>query len=311
MPLANPVGIAAGFDKHAEAVEGLSNVGFGFVEVGTVTPLPQPGNPKPRVFRLTEDGAIINRYGFNSEGYEAVYDRLYQAREKDHYTGVFGVNLGKNKDSTTPEQDYVEGIKLFSELADYLVINVSSPNTPGLRDLQRKEELEQLLETVMIARNRLPLTQRRPIFLKLAPDISEEDVIDVATVVSKDKCRVDGLIISNTTLDRKELHSKTNVKETGGLSGPPLRLKSTHLIAKLYHLTNGRIPIIGVGGISSGIDAFEKLEAGASYLQLYTSFIYHGPPRITRIKQELCQILKARGFKSVNEVVGSNYKKYL
>lgn len=307
----NPVGIAAGFDKHAEAVEGLSKVGFGFVEVGTVTPNPQTGNPKPRVFRLPEDGAIINRYGFNSEGYEVVYDRLYKARERDHFSGIFGVNLGKNKDSSTPEQDYVEGIKLFSELADYLVINVSSPNTPGLRDLQNKEELEKLLETIMTERNRLPFNQRRPIFLKLAPDISLQGVIDVATVVMMDKCRVDGLIISNTTLDRNKLQNKTNAKEVGGLSGPPLRLKSTHLIAKLYHLTNGRIPIIGVGGISSGIDAFEKLEAGASYLQLYTSFIYHGPPRINRIKQELCQILKTRGFKSINEVIGSNYKKYL
>lgn len=305
------MGIAAGFDKHGEAVEGLSTIGFGFVEVGTVTPNPQQGNPKPRVFRLPEDRAIINRYGFNSDGYEVVYDRLYRIREKNHFNGIFGVNLGKNKNSSTPEQDYIEGIELFSELADYLVINVSSPNTPGLRNLQNKKELEELLENVMLARNRLPLMQRRPIFLKLAPDISSEGIIDIATVVMKDKCRVDGLIIANTTLDRNDLQNASNANEAGGLSGPPLRSKSTQLIAKLYHLTNGRIPIIGVGGISSGIDAFEKLEAGATYLQLYTSFIYHGPPRISRIKQELCQILKARGFKSVNEAVGSNYRKYL
>lgn len=311
LPASNPLGIAAGFDKQGEAVEGLHQLGFGFVEIGSVTPEPQPGNALPRVFRLVQDEAIINRYGFNSEGHALVYQRLKKLKDSGTFNGILGINLGKNKNSPSAKEDYKQGVQLFGPIADYLVINVSSPNTPGLRDLQGKKDLEALLECVMQTRNQLPQNNKVPVLLKLSPDLTPQDIKDIASVINKKSCRVDGLIVSNTTITRENLKETDLAAETGGLSGAPLRSKSTQLVAEMYYQTSGKIPIIGVGGISSGQDAFEKLEAGASYLQLYTSFIYHGPPVVSRIKTELSEILKAKGFKSISEAVGSNYKTYL
>lgn len=304
--------MAAGFDKQGEAVEGLKKIGFGFVEIGSVTPEPQPGNPLPRVFRLVKDEAIINRYGFNSEGHNAVFRRLKSLRDSGSFDGILGINLGKNKTSASAKEDYKQGVIVFGPIADYLVINISSPNTPGLRDLQGKKDLEALLETVIETRNNLHVNNKVPILLKLAPDLTQQDVEDIASVVNKKKCRVDGLIISNTTIARDNLKEASLVtSEVGGLSGVPLREKSTALIAKMYNETNRKIPIIGVGGISSGKDAYEKIEAGASYLQLYTSFIYHGPPIVRRVKRELADILKDNKYESISDAVGTNYKKYL
>ncbi|XP_036328519.1 dihydroorotate dehydrogenase (quinone), mitochondrial [Rhagoletis pomonella] len=309
--ISNPIGIAAGFDKQGEAVEGLTKLGFGFTEIGSVTPEPQPGNPTPRVFRLVNDEAIINRYGFNSEGHRVVFERLSELKNVRGFDGVLGVNLGKNKTSDSPIADYVNGVKVFGPIADYLVVNVSSPNTPGLRDLQGKKELEQLLAAIVEARNSLEVNNKIPILLKISPDISKQDIKDIVGVINKKTCRVEGLIVSNTTIAREKLTEVELANEIGGLSGAPLRSKSTQLIADIYAQTGGKIPIVGVGGISSGQDALEKLEAGASYLQLYTAFIYEGPPVVTRIKKELSQLLEERGYKNVQEAVGKQYKNYL
>ncbi|XP_046387501.1 dihydroorotate dehydrogenase (quinone), mitochondrial [Ischnura elegans] len=306
----NPVGMAAGFDKQGEAIHGLQDLGFGFVEVGSVTPLPQPGNPQPRVFRLVEDEAIINRFGFNSDGQDAVHKRLSEFRKKNS-SALVGVNLGKNKESPDSVPDYIMGVQKFSDVADYLVINVSSPNTPGLRDLQGEKPLEVLLENVLSARDALPAPMRRPLLLKLAPDLTAQERKDVASVILKKKCKVDGLIVSNTTVSRSPSLSSAFREEPGGLSGKPLSKLSTHLIADMYLLTKGTVPIIGVGGISSGQDAYEKVRAGASLVQLYTAFTYHGPPIVSRIKRELDQLLREDGMSSVAEAVGKDAQKYL
>lgn len=309
--LSNPVGIAAGFDKQGEAVENLERIGFGFVEIGSVTPQPQPGNPKPRVFRSPLDEAIINRYGFNSLGHAVVFENLKGMKERQRFKGVLGVNLGKNKTSENALEDYSKGLRLFSPIADYIVVNVSSPNTPGLRSLQSKKELQELLTNLLKIRESLPAEHRKPVLLKLAPDLTKDDVNDIVTVVTNGSSKIDGLIISNTTIGRGDLKNETFAREAGGLSGLPLKLKSTQLIAEVYSLTKGKIPIIGVGGIFSGQDAFDKIEAGSSFLQLYTAFALHGPPVVEKIKSELDGILKEKGFKSIEDAVGSNYKKYL
>uniref|UniRef100_A0A1B6G2N7 Dihydroorotate dehydrogenase (quinone), mitochondrial n=1 Tax=Cuerna arida TaxID=1464854 RepID=A0A1B6G2N7_9HEMI len=300
----NPVGMAAGFDKQGEAVEGLHDIGFGFVEIGSVTPNPQPGNEKPRVFRLVENSAIINRYGFNSDGHDKVYERLQSLKQNESFRGVIGVNLGKNKDSTDPVNDYIKGIEKFGSVADYIVINISSPNTPGLRDWQRKEQLEELLRKVLVARNSLRNMVKPPLLLKLAPDLSSQEKKDIVEVLTKPECRVDGLIISNTTVGRSSDLSGPHAQETGGLSGRPLSILSTQLISEMYTATKGKIPIIGVGGIFTGEDAYNKILAGASLIQLYTAFTYHGPPRITRIKKELEHLLQQDGYSSVADAVG-------
>lgn len=310
--ISNPIGIAAGFDKQGEAVEGLEQIGFGLVEIGSITPFPQPGNDKPRVFRLVNDKAIINRYGFNSDGHKIVFDRLKELRMKSTLKTVLGINLGKNKTSNDALRDYVEGVQLFGTISDYLVINVSSPNTPGLRDLQGKKDLENLLRGVLSARNNLPTNNKVPILLKLAPDLTQQDVKDITSVINQKDCKVDGLIISNTTIDKSNLKSPEELtSQAGGLSGAPLKDRSTQLIAQIYNLTGGKVPIIGVGGVFSGQDAYEKIQAGASYVQLYTSLIYHGPPIVEKVKRELDQILVKDGYKNVKEAVGSNYKRFL
>nr|SVE86211.1 EOG090X08P9 [Daphnia similis]SVE86839.1 EOG090X08P9 [Daphnia similis]SVE87465.1 EOG090X08P9 [Daphnia similis]SVE88093.1 EOG090X08P9 [Daphnia similis] len=302
----NPVGLAAGFDKQAEGMQGLHRTGFGFVEIGSVTPKPQEGNPKPRVFRLEEDNAIINRYGFNSEGHEAVFNRVRQEKGKQE-RAIIGVNLGKNKVSAMEDvRDYVIGVEKFGAIADYLVINISSPNTPGLRGLQQKAELENLISSVLEARNKLGTAILPPLLVKIAPDLSEAEKKDVVSVILKDKCRVDGIIVCNTTTSRPSDLKSQCKDEIGGLSGQPLKDISTRCIRDFYRLTNGQIPIIGVGGIASGQDAYEKILAGASLVQLYTSFALQGPPVVRRIKRELDEILRSNGYQNVAEAIGKS-----
>ncbi|XP_060693616.1 dihydroorotate dehydrogenase (quinone), mitochondrial isoform X1 [Hemiscyllium ocellatum] len=306
----NPVGIAAGFDKHGEAVDGLYKLGFGFVEVGTVTPQPQDGNPKPRVFRLASDQAVINRYGFNSHGSIAVQQRL-QARSEtqEQLTKVgrpLGINLGKNKLSQDAAADYVKGVQQLGPLADYLVVNLSSPNTPGLRALQSKKELRTLLEKVLKERDSLTVNRKPAILLKIAPDLTAQDKKDIAGVVME--LGVDGLIVTNTTVSRPRSLQDPQQAQSGGLSGAPLKEMSTQTVNEMYSLTKGRIPIIGVGGISNGADALEKIRAGATLIQLYTAFVYQGPPVVNKIKRELEQLLKEQGFSSIAEAVGADHR---
>jgi len=302
----NPVGLAAGFDKHAEAVLGLQDIGFGFVEIGSVTPLPQDGNPKPRVFRLSEDEGVINRYGFNSDGHEVVHERIKQLRESNNLKTVLGINLGKNKNSKNAVGDYVMGVEKFGPLADYLVINVSSPNTPGLRSLQGKEELSSLIQEIIRCRDKT--CPGVPLLVKIAPDLSSQDKEDIASTVTAEQSRVDGLIVSNTTISREGLKSEHST-QTGGLSGKPLREMSTQTIYDMYKLTEAKIPIIGVGGVSSGQDAFEKICAGASLVQLYSAIVFQGPPVVAKIRRELKQILEKEGIENISKAVGLAHRK--
>ncbi|XP_021300259.1 dihydroorotate dehydrogenase (quinone), mitochondrial [Herrania umbratica] len=323
----NPIGLSAGFDKNAEAVEGLLGMGFGFVEVGSVTPVPQDGNPKPRIFRLRQEGAIINRCGFNSEGIVAVAKRLGaqhgkrkletssssspSSDEANHGgkagPGILGVNLGKNKTSDDAAADYVQGVHTLSQYADYLVINVSSPNTPGLRMLQGRKQLKDLVKKVQAARDEMQWGEEGPppLLVKIAPDLSKEDLEDIAAVALA--LRLDGLIISNTTISRPDPVNNNPVSaESGGLSGKPLFNLSTNVLKEMYILTRGKIPLIGCGGISSGEDAYNKIRAGATLVQLYTAFAYGGPALIPQMKAELAECLERDGFKSIHEAVGAN-----
>ena len=303
----NPLGMAAGFDKDGECAAGLAKMGFGFVEAGSVTPLPQPGNPKPRVFRLPEDSAVINRYGFNSAGHEAVRRNLAEYRESKSDNCVLGINLGKNKTSPSAVDDYTAGVKVFAELADYLVVNVSSPNTPGLRNLQMVGELEGLINGVLTTRDQVQRDGRYvPVFLKIAPDLDEQSKKDIARVAVRRK--VDGLIVSNTTVARPAYLESSNKGEKGGLSGAPVKEMSTTVISDMYRLTKGNIPIIGVGGVATGQDAYDKIKAGASLIQVYTSFTYHGPPLVKKILRELETLVAEDGLKNVSQAVGMNHK---
>ncbi|CAJ0953966.1 unnamed protein product [Ranitomeya imitator] len=301
----NPVGLAAGFDKHAEAVDGLFKMGFGFVEIGSVTPEPQEGNQKPRVFRLLEDKAIINRYGFNSHGIAVVRRRLLRRAEKQKTLTAegmpLGVNLGKNKTSENAVADYTRGVRELGPLADYLVINVSSPNTPGLRALQGREQLRHLLDMVVNARNSLPCEHRPAILVKIAPDLSPSDKEDIAAVVTE--LGIEGLIVTNTTVSRPSTLKDPSSIEAGGLSGVPLRDLSTQTIREMYALTSGQVPIIGVGGRQ-----LWKIRAGASLVQLYTALTYQGPPVIGKVTRELEKLLIDEGFSSVSEAVGADHR---
>ena len=308
--LKNPIGLAAGFDKHCEAMEGLLNFGFGFIEVGGVTPEAQPGNEKPRVFRLEEDLAIINRYGFNSCGhipavkrFQTWFDRQTVDQQQGE-RGIVGVNLGKNKTTEDVASDYVKGVQAFGPMADFLVINVSSPNTPGLRKLQGSEQLKTIVSAVVKERNELVRKDKPPILVKIAPDLTEKDKIDIAYVVAAKDSGVDGLIVSNTTVTRPSDLKSSNKREIGGLSGAPLRSLSTDTIRDMYRLTSGRLTIIGVGGVFSGKDALEKIKAGASLVQIYSSLAYLGPPVVTTIKQELSELLQQEGYDNVSQAVG-------
>jgi dihydroorotate dehydrogenase len=306
----NPIGLAAGFDKDGEAIPGLRKSGFGFIEIGSVTPRPQPGNPKPRVFRLEGDEAVINRYGFNSQGVGPVSIRVKNALDWTHPVPL-GVNLGKNKDTVDAAGDYEIGVHQFGSFCDYLVVNVSSPNTPGLRNLQGKEHLEKILlttkETIQLERKQ---SGKEPLLLlKISPDLDYRSKLNIAKIVTNKKYGVDGLIISNTTVSRPFFINTGNRKEEGGLSGRPLKQLSTQVVGEMYSLTGGKIPIIGCGGISSGEDAYEKIRAGASLVQLYTAIVYQGFPVIGKVKRELDACLRRDGFKNVSEAVGADHRK--
>lgn len=302
LDLPNPLGLAAGFDKNAEAIKGLAKIGFGWLEVGTITPRPQTGNPKPRIFRLVPDRAVINRLGFNNQGLEAARQRLAQRKPND---GVIGANIGANRDAEDPVRDYVTCLDNLYPLADYFTINVSSPNTPGLRDLQGRERLTRLLATLIERRQALLQNggTRKPLFLKIAPDLTPEDEIDVAEVVMEQG--VDALIIANTTIDRPADLSDSARNETGGLSGRPLFDRSTAQVARFHALVGAKLPLVGIGGIDSGEAAYAKIRAGASALQLYTGFIYGGPGLVSKILDDLERRLTADGFSCLAEAVGS------
>jgi dihydroorotate dehydrogenase len=293
----NPVGLAAGCDKDARVPDAMLGLGFGFVEVGTVTPRPQPGNPKPRVFRLDEDRAVINRMGFNSSGLDAVIARLARRNR----AGIVGVNLGKNRDSPDATGDYEEGIRRAADFADYLVVNISSPNTPGLRDLQTRAMLDSLLRRVVAARDRTGIAA--PLLLKIAPDLTSDERHDIAEVALA--AHIDGLIVSNTTIARPASLRGRHARESGGLSGRPLFSASTALLADMYRLTQGRLPLIGVGGVGSAADAYAKIRAGANLVQLYTALAFEGPALVGRIKLGLADLLRRDGFDSVSRAVGS------
>jgi dihydroorotate dehydrogenase len=295
----NPIGIAAGFDKDARVPDALLRLGFGFAEIGTVTPRPQPGNPKPRLFRLDEDAAVINRLGFNSRGLEPTLARL-RARQR---TGIVGVNLGKNRDSEDAAADYLDGLRRVGTIADYFVINVSSPNTPGLRDLQRRDILDDLLRRLVAARD--AAASGTPLLVKIAPDLSAEERADIAALAGPSA--VDGIIVSNTTIDRPPGLKSPAANEQGGLSGKPLFLPSTALLGEIYRLTRGKIPLVGVGGIASAEDAYAKIRAGASLVQLYTALIFAGPALLGRIKHGLAELLRRDGFGSITEAVGADH----
>jgi dihydroorotate dehydrogenase len=314
----NPVGLAAGFDKDAEVPDAMLGLGFGFVEVGTITPRPQPGNPKPRLFRLVEDAAVINRFGFNSGGQEEALRRLERraGRRRAHGrggpAGIVGVNIGANKDKVAGDAalaDYVRGAQAMAPVADYLTVNISSPNTPGLRALQDKGALDELLAAVMAGRGRptpisdaeVPRTSAIPIFLKVAPDLERADIGDIVAVALAR--RIDALIVGNTTTSRPALRSK-HAGETGGLSGAPLKALALQRLKDFSAATGGALPLIAAGGIASGADAYERIRAGASLVQLYSALVYRGPGLARRINAELKALLERDGFASVAEAVG-------
>jgi dihydroorotate dehydrogenase len=294
----NPLGLAAGFDKNAEVPDAMLALGFSFVEVGTVTPRPQEGNPRSRLFRLSEDRAVINRLGFNNEGHAAVLERL---RRRKHKSGILGVNIGANKDSTDRISDYVAGINTFSDVASYFTINISSPNTPGLRNLQSAAELPALLQRLNEARQ----TQQRqvPMLLKIAPDLEADEMQAIAECCLN--AAVDGVIISNTTLSRPALESH-HARETGGLSGAPLFDLSTRQLARFYLLTKGKLPLVGVGGIANAEHAWSKICAGASLLQLYSALVFQGPELVEEILSGLSRKLAGKNFAKLSEAVGNS-----
>jgi dihydroorotate dehydrogenase len=288
----SPVGLAAGFDKDGEVARAMLGLGFGSVEVGTLTPLPQAGNPKPRLFRLVEDQAVINRMGFNNGGQTAAHVRLAAARG----AGVIGVNIGANKDSVDRIADYVTGVRAMAGVADYLTINISSPNTPGLRGLQDKSQLLDLLDAVRAARGEAG----PPLFLKLAPDLATQAIDDIAEIAAP---RVEALIISNTTIGRTGLNSRF-AGESGGMSGAPLGLLAHQRLRDFRKATGGIIPLIAAGGIASADDAYARIKSGASLVQLYSALVYHGPGLVKRITNGLKIRLIADGFTNVSEAIG-------
>ena len=306
LEFANPVGLAAGFDKDARVVDAMLALGFGFVEAGTVTPKPQPGNPRPRLFRLGEDEAVINRLGFNSGGVSAFAKRLAARAARRHAPGIVGANVGKNRDTVDGAADYVAGIEAVAAFADYLVCNISSPNTPGLRAMQARAPIEDLLKRVLAARDRAaPPGKKPPLLAKVGPDLSPDQLRDIAEVALG--VGVDGLIVGNTTIERPASLKSKAKSEAGGLSGAPLFEPSTECLAALYRLTKGRIPLIGCGGIKSGADAYAKIRAGASLVQVYSALVFQGPGLAGRIKRELAQALKADGFRHVADAVGRDH----
>ncbi len=293
--LPNPVGLAAGLDKNGVALHGLARLGFGFVECGSVTPKPQPGNPKPRLFRLSEDRAIINRMGFNNAGLEAFADQL--ARRPRH--AVVGANLGTNKDTEDKAADYVAGLLRVKGLADYVTVNVSSPNTPGLRALQGRAQLDDLLGRLAEARG----GDATPVFLKIAPDLEDGEMAMIVEAAIDH--RIDALIVSNTTLDRPASLRSADKGESGGLSGAPLKSRAALALRAAADASGGRLPLIAVGGIDSGAEAWERIRAGASAIQIYSALIYEGPGLVGRVKRDLAARARAEGFSTIGEAVAT------
>jgi dihydroorotate dehydrogenase len=291
----NPIGVAAGFDKNAEVPDALLALGFGFTEVGTITPKPQMGNELPRLFRLVEDRAVINRLGFNNEGLEAARERLKYRRTK---SGIIGANVGANKDSVDRMADYELGISRVLGLCDYITINISSPNTVGLRALQSRSSLDELVTRCMAARGE----NTTPMLVKIAPDLTDEDVDDIVDVALARG--INGLIVSNTSLDRPAQLRSIHARESGGLSGKPLFVPSTKILARIAKLAQGKLTLVGVGGISSGADVYQKIRAGASLVQFYSAMIYDGPLVVRRMAKELDALLARDGFKTINDAVG-------
>ncbi|SIQ03737.1 dihydroorotate oxidase A [Rhizobium sp. RU35A] len=302
----NPVGLAAGYDKNAEVPEAMLRLGFGFTEVGTLTPKPQAGNPRPRIFRLVEDEGVINRLGFNNEGHEAALSRLSALKT----TGIIGVNIGANKDSADRIADYVAGIHRFAGVARYFTVNISSPNTPGLRDLQARESLAALLSAVLAARDAETARQGRnvPVFLKIAPDLTEEGMDDIAAEVLAHP--LDGLIVSNTTLSRDGLKDARQAGEAGGLSGKPVFRRSTIVLARMRKRLGPDLPIVGVGGVSSAATAIEKIRAGADLVQLYSCMVYRGPGLAADIVRGLRDEVSRLGLSSILEVKSTATEKW-
>lgn len=300
----NPIGMAAGFDKNVEVVAPLLNLGFGFVEAGTITPEPQYGNNKPRIFRLSEDSSIINHLGFNNKGAEYAAKKLKKLNLNSLSKGIVGINIGKNKNSSNYIDDYSYCLEKLGPLAHYVTINVSSPNTPGLRDIQNRGQIEKLVEELKIKKNKLPTLENIPIFFKISPDLNEEQIRDIALMSLANN--VDGLVLSNSTLDRPKTLISDFKNEIGGLSGKPLFLKSTLILKKMYKLTNGQIPLIGVGGVSNGLECYEKIKSGASLVQLYSALTYEGPYIIIKILSELINLLKTDGYKNIKEAIGKD-----
>ena len=294
----NPIGLAAGFDKNAEVYNSIFKLGFGFVEVGTVTPLKQYGNPKPRVFRLVEDQALINRLGFNNLGAENISSRISMNKPK----GLIGVNLGPNKDTDNRPNDYLIGLRTFHNLVDYITINISSPNTENLREFHKEDKFDELM--TLIFNEREKLNSNIPIVLKISPDINDDKIEKITSILINHK--VKAVIISNTTEANRENLKNISKHQKGGLSGKPLEKKSNILISKFYSFFNGKIDIIGVGGIDSGKSAYDKFLAGASFLQLYTGMVYQGPNIVSKIKKELKQILIDKKVKNFKEIIGKH-----
>ena len=294
----NPIGLAAGFDKSAEVYNSTLKLGFGFVEIGTVTPLKQLGNPKPRIFRLEDDGALINRLGFNNDGVDIIRSRIKAEKRK----GILGINIGPNKNTKDQKNDFCLGLKNFFDLADYITLNISSPNTDGLRDFHEEQKLKDLL--LMLNKIKKENKTNIPLLIKISPDISDDYIPDITDIALKND--ISGLILTNTTISHRDKLINKFKKEEGGLSGEPLQQISTNIIKKFYKQLNGKIPIIGVGGINSGKSAYEKIIAGASLLQLYTGLVYKGPSLVKNIKKELIQILKEDGLNNITEAIGKS-----
>jgi len=294
--LENPIGMAAGFDKNAEVYNSLFKLGFGFVEVGTITPLKQYGNPKPRVFRLVEDEALINRLGFNNLGADNVIGKINRNKK----IGILGINIGPNKDSENRTEDYLKCLKIFHQVADYITINISSPNTENLRKFHNQKQLDELLKNTEKAKQNLG--SKIPIVVKISPDINNNEIDEISQVLLNNN--VKGMIISNSSDATREKLMNIQKYQKGGLSGKPIKTKSTILINKFYKLLKGRIKIIGVGGVDSGITAYEKFEAGADYVQLYTGMVYRGPNIVNMIKKELRELLLKDGVKNFSEIIG-------
>ena len=293
----NPIGLAAGFDKSAEAYNSLFKLGFGFVEIGTVTPLIQFGNPKPRVFRLEDDQALINRLGFNNDGSETVKKRI----ETNMPSSLLGINIGPNKDTENMTDDFLKCAEIFFPIGDYITINISSPNTEGLRNFHEEEALKKLLSKINDIREKS--NYNKYFLLKVSPDLEKKQIQGIINLILEYK--IDGVILTNTTNKNRENLVDSNSKEKGGLSGKPIKDISTEYVKIFYNELKGKIPIIGVGGVDSGQSAFEKIAAGASAVQLYTGLIYKGPNVVKEIKKDLIEILKDKGFKNINEAVGS------